>query len=179
RLLNGYGPTETTTFAATCHVREVAADASRIPIGYPLTGTHLHVLDATLQPVPSGQTGEIYIGGAGVASGYFNRPTLTARHFLPDPFRAEPGATLYRTGDLGRYRKDGALECLGRKDEQLKIRGFRVEPGEIAATLARHAVVRDAVVVAQEDHPGGLQLVAYYTARTSGVSAAPLREYLR
>ena len=142
RLLNGYGPTETTTFAATYQIREVAPSATSIPIGRPIANTRIYIVDKYREPVPIGAAGEILIGGQGVASGYLNRPELTAERFIASPFVA--GERLYRTGDLGRFRADGTIEFLGRNDFQVKIRGFRIELGEIEARLAEHPGVREA-----------------------------------
>ena len=175
RLLNGYGPTETTTFAATCQIREVAASATNIPIGRPISNARIYILDRHCEPVPIGASGEIYIGGAGVARGYLNRPELTAERFIASPF--VDGDRLYRTGDLGRYRRDGTIEFLGRNDFQVKIRGFRIELGEIEARLAEHPGVREAVVLAREDAPGDKRLVAYTTTRPD--AAPPGAEALR
>ena len=175
RLLNGYGPTETTTFAATCQIREVAASATSIPIGRPISNARIYILDRHCEPVPIGAAGEIHIGGAGVARGYLNRPELTAERFIASPF--VDGDRLYRTGDLGRYRRDGTIEFLGRNDFQVKIRGFRIEPGEIEARLAEHPGVREAVVLAREDAPGDKRLVAYTTTRPD--AAPPGAEALR
>jgi amino acid adenylation domain-containing protein len=178
RLLNGYGPTETTTFAATYQICEVAASATRIPIGRPISNTRIYILDRHREPVPIGASGEIHIGGAGVARGYLNRPELTAERFIASPFVG--GDRLYRTGDLGRYRPDGTIEYLGRNDFQVKIRGFRIELGEIEARLAEHPGVREAVALAREDAPGDQRLVAYTIARPDAAAAETeeLRAYL-
>ncbi|MGZ0700663.1 amino acid adenylation domain-containing protein [Pseudomonas piscis] len=180
RLVNGYGPTETTTFAVTHEPGELPADADSVPIGRPLSNTRVYVLDALGQPLPVGVVGEIHIGGDGVAKGYLNRPELTAERFLVDPFSDEPGALMYRTGDLGRWLPSGVLECIGRNDEQVKIRGFRIEPGEIQACLAGFPGLRDAVVLVREDAPGAKRLVAYYSLHDDTVAPTgeALREYL-
>lgn len=163
--LNAYGPTEATVYASTLlmDARDELGPGD-IPIGRPLLNTKIYILDAHRQPTPIGVAGEMYIGGAGVARGYLNRPDLTAERFLKDPFSANPQARMYKTGDLCRYRSDGNIEYLGRNDFQVKIRGFRIELGEIEARLAEHPSVREAVVLAREDHPGDKRLVAYVTA---------------
>ena len=161
RLVHCYGPTETTTYATTHEVREVGTDTDSVPVGRPISNTQIYVLDAQMQPVPLGITGEICIGGDGVALGYLNRPELTAEKFVQDPFN--PGALLYRTGDLGRWTQDGLLECLGRNDDQVKIRGFRIELGEVEARLASCPGIQDVAVLAREDMPGEKRLVAYFT----------------
>ena len=161
-VINAYGPTETTVCATT--YSNSSLDTKDPPIGRPIANTQIYILDGHGEPVPVGVTGELYIGGAGVARGYLNRPELTAERFLADPFRTEPGARVYRTGDLGRYLPDGNIEFLGRNDFQVKIRGFRIELGEIEARLADHPAVREAVVIAREDTSGDKRLVAYYTS---------------
>ncbi|WP_036254806.1 non-ribosomal peptide synthetase, partial [Methylobacter sp. BBA5.1] len=177
RLLNVYGPTETTTFATSYSVEAIAEQAESIPIGRPITNTQIYILDPQRQPVPIGVAGEIYIGGPGVAQGYLNRPELTAERFIADPFVNEPGAQLYKTGDLGCWRADGNIDYLGRNDHQVKIRGFRIEPGEIEARLAEYTGVRETAVLAREDVPGDKRLVAYYTGDAE-VTVDRLRAYL-
>ncbi|WP_420127865.1 non-ribosomal peptide synthase/polyketide synthase [Longimicrobium sp.] len=175
-LLNGYGPTETTTFAITHRITEVA-EGRGIPLGRPIANTRIYVLDAHGEPVPVGVAGEMYVGGAGVALGYLDRPELTAERFVADPFGGEPGARMYRTGDVGRWRADGTIEFMGRTDFQVKVRGFRIELGEIEARLLAHPEVREAVVLAREDAPGDKRLVAYVVAEES-VDAEALRAHV-
>jgi amino acid adenylation domain-containing protein/non-ribosomal peptide synthase protein (TIGR01720 family) len=177
RLLNLYGPSEDTTYSTWA---SIARDqASPISIGRPVAGTRAHVLDGSLAPVPAGVPGELLLGGAGLARGYLDRPALTAERFLPDPFGEAPGSRLYHTGDLVRFLPDGQLRFLGRLDHQVKVRGFRIEPGEIEACLRRHPEVQDAVVVAREDEPGTRRLVAYAVPRSGAPDAAELRDHLR
>ncbi|MDC0683710.1 non-ribosomal peptide synthetase [Sorangium atrum] len=176
RLINEYGPTETVVGCCIHEAGRGEGDAASVPIGRPIANTQLYVLDRKLEPVPVGVSGELYIGGAGVARGYLNRPALTAERFVPDPFRAEAGARLYRTGDACRWRGDGTLEYLGRLDHQVKIRGYRIELGEIESVLMQHEGVREAVVVAREDSPGNRRLVGYVTGRDG---TAPEPEALR
>ena len=180
RLINGYGPTESTTFAC-CHEisRDLSERAPSVPIGRPIANTRAYVLDRHLQAVPVGVPGEWYLAGDGLARGYLNLPELTAKRFLPDPFR--PESRLFRTGDQVRWRPDGTLEYLGRLDQQVKLRGFRVEPGEIEHALAQHAGVAQAVasVESRADTPGDQRLVAHVVLReAAAVSAAELRRHL-
>ncbi|MCU7645700.1 non-ribosomal peptide synthetase [Pseudomonas piscis] len=180
RLVNGYGPTETTTFAVTHEPGELPEAADSLPIGRPLSNTQVYILDAHQQPLPIGVAGEIVIGGDGVALGYLNRPELSAERFLHDPFSSEPDARMYRTGDLGRWLENGVLECIGRNDEQVKIRGFRIEPGEVEVRLAACPGIRDAQVLVREDEPGDQRLVAYYRVQddVAQLSAQTLRDAL-
>ncbi|WP_354676164.1 amino acid adenylation domain-containing protein [Pseudomonas syringae] len=173
RLFNAYGPTETTTFATVYEVRVVSEGEESLPIGRPIGNTRVYVLDAHQRLVPKGVTGELYIGGDGVALGYLNRPELTAEKFMADPFSDEPDAMMYRTGDLGRWLDDGQLECLGRDDDQVKIRGFRIELGEIVSCLHQLPGIGETVVLAREDEPGNVRLVAYYTSHDEGALLVP------
>jgi amino acid adenylation domain-containing protein len=176
RLLNGYGPTETTTFAAWYEIKEVI-DGKSIPIGRPITNTQLYALDRNMQPTPVGVAGELYIGGAGLARGYVNAPELTAQKFVSNPFH--PGERLYKTGDLVRYLPDGNVEFLGRADFQVKVRGFRIELGEIENVLCRHPMLREAAVVVREPVPGDKRLIGYYVSKNGAVAADELRLYLK
>lgn len=164
-LWNMYGPTETTIWSCVRQITAVDSAQHTEPIGGPIDHTHVYILDERLQPVSAGAIGEIHIGGAGLARGYLNRAELTAERFLSDPFAPEANARMYKTGDLGRWRQDGAIDFLGRTDHQVKIRGYRIELGEIEAQLARHADVREAAVVAREDEQGEKRLVAYLVPR--------------
>ena len=180
RLINEYGPTETVVGCCVYEVQPADPHIGSVPIGRPIANTQLYVLDANLEPVAPGVTGELYIGGEGVARGYLNRPELTSERFLPDPFSHVAGARIYKTGDLARYRPDGILEYLGRADDQIKMRGYRIEPGEIEATLAAHPNIQSSVVVAREDEPGKKLLVAYVVARDVDAPGTDvLRAYLR
>jgi amino acid adenylation domain-containing protein len=176
RLINSYGPTETTV-AATLHM--VDADGPAVPIGRPMPGYRVRVLDASLRPVPAGVPGELFVGGIGVARGYLHRPGATAERFVPDPFAAEPGARLYATGDLVRWTADGTLHFLRRTDDQVKVRGFRIEPGEIESVLRRHPAVRDTVVAVREDVPGDRRLVAYVVPEEGDPPMDDVRAALR
>jgi thioesterase domain-containing protein/acyl carrier protein len=179
RLLNVYGPTETTVFATAFEIAPRPGESTtyqRVPIGRPFANRAIYILDQHSHPVPIGVQGHLHIGGVGLARGYLNRPELTAEKFIPDPFRVEPGARMYKTGDLARYRPDGNIEFLGRADHQVKIRGFRIELGEIEAVLGQHPAVRKAVVLAREDAPGEKRLVAYVVAEST---ADELRRFLK
>ncbi|HEY3304677.1 MAG TPA: amino acid adenylation domain-containing protein [Candidatus Binatia bacterium] len=176
-LWNGYGPTETTVYSSLYRVDTLERPIS---IGRPVPNTRLYILDSHFQPVPIGVPGELLIGGIGVAHGYLNRPELTAEKFIRDPFSEDPESRLYRTGDLVRYLPDGNIDYLGRIDNQVKLRGFRIEPGEIETVLAQHPIVRQAVITAREDVPGDKRLVAYVVANEEKEgAAAELRNFLK
>ncbi|MFK2891137.1 amino acid adenylation domain-containing protein, partial [Dyella flagellata] len=168
RLVNHFGPTEATVGCATFEITEDVSQWPRIPIGRPIWNARLYVLDASLQPVPPGVAGELYIAGDGLARGYHRRAGLTAERFIANPFDA-PGRRMYRTGDLVCWRAEGVIDYLGRIDHQVKIRGFRIELGEVEAVLRRVAQVEHALVLAREDHPGQKQLVGYVLASTERV----------
>ncbi|MBX3053340.1 MAG: amino acid adenylation domain-containing protein [Caldilineaceae bacterium] len=179
-LINGYGPTENTTFSCCYPMNNPAQIGTTVPIGRPIRGSTAYILDGQMQPVPIGVPGELYVGGAGLALGYHHRPDLTAERFVPHPFADEPDARLYRTGDLARYREDGVIEFLGRVDRQVKIRGFRVEPGEIETVLSEHPAVRDGVVGVQTDEVLGKRLIAWWIGRPGAeADAGSLRDFLR
>ncbi|MFB2982742.1 amino acid adenylation domain-containing protein, partial [Microseira sp. BLCC-F43] len=174
---NVYGPTECTVNASVCHVQTAPAQPT---IGRPLANVQIYILDSHLQPVPIGVPGELHIGGAGLARGYLNRPELTGEKFINHPFSQEPGARLYKTGDLARYLPDGNIEFLGRIDYQVKVRGYRIELGEIERVLEQHPSVRQAVVLAREDEAGDKRLVAYIVAKQEQPSPADeLRGFLK
>jgi amino acid adenylation domain-containing protein len=178
RWMNSYGPTEATV-TATVH-EPAAPGEGDIPIGRPIASSRAFVLSGDLRPVPVGEAGELFLGGGGVARGYLGRPSLTAERFLPDPFAPEAGARLYRTGDRARLRPDGEIDFLGRVDEQVKVAGFRVEPGEVEAVLAEHPGVAEAAVVAREFDGAGTRLVAYAVLRAGGgADAGTLRRWMR
>ena len=180
RFFNAYGPTEATIGPTLYRVEELPEDTSHVPIGHPIANTQVYILDQRQQPVPVGVPGELYIGGVGVARGYLNRPELTAERFIPDPFSGEPGARLYKTGDLARYLPDGNIEFLGRTDHQVKVRGFRVELGEIETVLGRHPALQKVVVVARDDVPGDRRLVAYVVPKEEPApTTSELRRFLK
>ncbi|MEU5837256.1 amino acid adenylation domain-containing protein [Streptomyces diacarni] len=161
-VVNAYGSTETTVDSTVFQLgRDPLGDAAFVPVGRPLANTRIYVLDGRMRPVPTGVAGECYIGGDGVSRGYLGRPELTAERFLDDSFSSEPGARMYRTGDLARWRADGNLECLGRVDDQVKVRGFRVELGEVEAVLARHPAVAEAAAAVHKDDGRPARLVGY------------------
>jgi amino acid adenylation domain-containing protein/non-ribosomal peptide synthase protein (TIGR01720 family) len=183
RLWNNYGPTEYTVVTTYCPVPP-GSESAAPPIGRPIANTRVFVLDRHLQPVPVGVAGELCVSGAGLARGYLNRPELTAEKFIEwstddGRRRTDHGLRLYRTGDLVRWRPDGQLEFVGRTDDQVKLRGFRIEPGEIEAVLHRHAAVREAVVIAREDSPGNKRLVAYVVGQETSPDPGDLKNFLK
>jgi amino acid adenylation domain-containing protein len=176
-VFNGYGPTETTIWATTCPLHEPYN--GQPPIGLPRPNGKIYILDPAREPVPMGVTGEIYIGGVGIARGYLNRPDLTEERFVPDPFSDQPGARMYRSGDLACWKSDGLIHYRGRCDNQVKIRGYRIELGEIETAIQRCSGIRDAVVVAQADDHGNQRLVGYYTLDADAIiSPADLKSKL-
>lgn len=179
RVTNGYGPTENTTFTC-CHVmRGGETVPESVPIGRPISNSRVYILDEDLRPVPAGVAGELFAAGDGVARGYLNDAERTAEKFLPDPFSSEPDARMYRTGDLARWRHDGVVEFLGRLDNQVKILGYRIEPGEIEIALRAHRGVSQACVIPHTESGGSKKLVAYFTAKgTAGVSGQELKRFL-
>ncbi|TMC18165.1 MAG: amino acid adenylation domain-containing protein, partial [Chloroflexi bacterium] len=187
QLHNLYGPTEAAidvTFWQCQRDRkertELLSDAASVPIGRPLANTQIYLLDKHLQPVPVGSTAELYIGGVGLARGYFKGPELTAEKFIPDPFSRQGGARLYATGDLARWRGDGTIEFVGRLDQQVKLRGYRIELLEIEAVLRQSSLVQDCVVLMREDEPEEKRLVAYpVVAQGETLTTADLRSYLQ
>lgn len=177
-LINGYGPTECTTFAATHRIpHDLPADARSVPIGRPINDTALRILSPSMAMLPAGLVGELCIGGRGLARGYLQRPDLSAERFVDDPFGA-PGERLYRTGDRARWLADGSIEYLGRIDGQVKIRGHRIETGEVEAALLAHPGIKSCAVVPREDEAGHLRLVAYLVARGPEIAWTALRTHL-
>ena len=180
RLLHMYGPTESTTFASWHRVEAVPAEAPTVPIGGAVSNTQIYLLDRHLEPVPVGVAGELYIGGEGLARGYLNHPAWTAERFIPNPFSQEPGARLYRSGDVARYRADGAVEFIGRRDAQVKVRGCRIELGEVESLLREHPGVQDVVALCRDDARGDKRVVAYVVARDGAeLAAGDLRHHLQ
>ncbi|WP_013334574.1 non-ribosomal peptide synthetase [Gloeothece verrucosa] len=177
KLVNSYGPTEATVVSTLYYLPDAPVKGGEIPIGKPINNVQVYILDQYLQPMPLGVPGELYIGGLGIARGYLNRPELTAEKFIDNPFKA--GDKLYKTGDLVRYKPDGNLEFLGRIDSQVKIRGFRIELAEIEAILNQYSRIKQAVVIAREDHPGNKQLVAYLLGKQNQVTLEEIRYYLK
>jgi amino acid adenylation domain-containing protein/non-ribosomal peptide synthase protein (TIGR01720 family) len=189
--MNTYGPTEGTIIATAYELppsshpadEDLGDDGAsgamqQVPIGYPIANVRIYLLDLNLEPVPIGVPGELYIAGAGVAEGYLGRPALTAERFVPDPYGDLPGARMYRSGDLARYRQDGSIEFVGRADHQVKVRGFRVEPGEIEAILEQHEALKECAVIAQSHEGGHARLVAYFVPAAEAVPTETLRRFL-
>ncbi len=179
RLINGYGPTENTTFTCCYPVTQPEQISGSLPIGRPIANTQVYVLDRWMQPVPVGVVGELYAGGDGLATGYLNQPELTAERFIANPFSADPNDRLYKTGDLVRYLPDGAIEFLGRNDLQVKVRGFRVELGEIETVLSAHPLIQTAAIVVREDRPNDKSLAAFLVPAGRAPSFTELTSYLR
>ncbi|PSB57975.1 non-ribosomal peptide synthetase, partial [Chamaesiphon polymorphus] len=179
RLIDGYGPTENTTFTCCYEIGQTQLQQT-VPIGKPIANTQVYILDPQLQPVPVGVTGELHIGGDGLARGYLNRPELTASKFIPNPFSSDKSARLYKTGDLARYLNDGNIEFLGRLDHQVKIRGFRIELGEIEAVISQHPQVSQVVAIDREDISGNQQLVAYVIAQSGAeISSTEIKDFVK
>ena len=179
QIVNGYGPTENTTFTCCCRINSTLSErVSSIPIGHPIGNTTIYLLGNNSTLVPIGVFGELHIGGMGLASSYLNSPELTAEKNVPNLFAEEGGSRLYRTGDLARYLPDGNIEFIGRVDHQVKIRGFRIELGEIESVLNQNLLVSSSVVLCHADKSGGKRLVAYVVCEES-VSTLSLRRYLR
>jgi amino acid adenylation domain-containing protein len=179
RMMNVYGPTESTTYSTWHLIDEAGAAAASVPIGKAIANTQTYVLDANLEPVPTGILGELYIGGDGLARNYLRRPDLTAERFIPNPFATSPGDRLYKTGDLARLLPDGAIDFCGRADGQIKIRGFRVELPEIEVAMYTHPLVREAYAVVYEPNPGDMRIAAYAAVDSPDTADAnELREFL-
>jgi aspartate racemase len=178
-IVNAYGPTEATIISTLYDVVPRSARDRNTPIGKPIKNSKIYLLDSLLRPVPVGVAGEIHIGGVGLADGYLNRPELNATRFIHDPFSGDPGSRLYKTGDTARFLSDGNIEFVGRVDHQVKVRGFRVEPGEIEFALRQHPSVKDAVVLAKGDRTGVKRLVAYIVPAGVAAGGAELRAFLK
>ncbi|MDB5241712.1 MAG: adpA, partial [Spirosoma sp.] len=180
QMVNGYGPTESTTFASFFPLSTTGWEMGSVPIGRPVSNTQLYIVDSFLNPMPVGMPGELLIGGDGLAIGYLNEPDLTAKKFIANPFSHQAGARLYRTGDLTRYLADGTIEFLGRLDDQLKIRGFRIEPAEIEQALCRHPAVGEALVLADTLPSGVKRLIGYVVPKGNAViQPDKLRAFLK
>jgi amino acid adenylation domain-containing protein len=179
-IVNGYGPTESTTFSCCYRIPRALPDAlTAIPIGPPIANTSAYVLDDRFEPAPFGVPGALCLGGDGLARAYLRQPALTAERFVPDPFSSEPGGRLYRTGDLARLQADGTIDFLGRRDGQLKVRGFRIEAGEVEAALLAHPHVKEAAVVLRDVAPDDRRLIAYLVTADGDVPVDDLRRFLR
>ncbi|MDF5724715.1 MAG: amino acid adenylation domain-containing protein [Rhizonema sp. PD37] len=182
RLMNEYGPTEATVSATSCNLSTlnlIRLDEREVPIGKPLQNYQVYLLDKSLQPVPIGVPGELYISGIGLARGYCHKANLTAEKFIPHPFSEQPGSRLYKTGDLARYRNDGNIEYVGRVDSQVKLRGFRIELKEVEAALNQHPQVWETLVSIQENEPGNKHLVAYIVPHENVPNSLILRQFLK
>lgn len=177
RLINGYGPTEGTTFTCCHAVTSADAEGDSIPIGHPIANTRVYLLDESMKPVGVGVPAELCAAGDGLARGYWKQSEFTAEKFVS--YADDPDGRVYKTGDLARYREDGCIEFLGRIDQQIKLRGFRIEPGEIEAALARHPGVRECVVIARAPESGEKRLAAYVVPSAAAVPAAELRDFLK
>jgi amino acid adenylation domain-containing protein len=180
RLIDGYGPTENTTFTCCYSIGQTQDLQQTIPIGRPIANTQVYILDPQIQPVPIGVVGELHIGGDGLARGYLNRPELTQAKFIPHPFAPDKSARLYKTGDLARYLPDGNIEFLGRLDHQVKIRGFRIELGEIEVVISQHPQVSQVVAINREDISGNKHLVAYVITQSGAeISSAEIKDFVK
>ncbi|MEO1373454.1 MAG: amino acid adenylation domain-containing protein, partial [Cyanobacteria bacterium J06635_10] len=179
RLINGYGPTENTTFTCCYSLVDEQDIQQTVPIGKPIANTQVYILDQHMQPVPIGVAGELHVGGDGLATGYLKRPELTLEKFIPNPFSSDKSARLYKTGDLARYLPDGNIEFLGRLDDQVKIRGFRIELGEIEAVLSTHPQIQQAVVIPIGDNSENKRLVAYVVSNKKTLSTNQIRDFLQ
>jgi len=179
-LVNNYGPTECTVVATSGTVPPNGFTDDRPTIGRPITNTQIYILDEHLRQVPVGTVGELHIGGKGVARGYLNQPELTSEKFIPDTFSSKPGARLYKTGDRARFMPDGQIAFMGRIDDQIKIRGYRIDPSEIITALDRHPMISSSYVIAREDHKGEKRLIAYVVPTPeSRPTCTELRDFLR
>ena len=179
RIINEYGPTETVVGACIFEVSDEYDGQGSVPIGMPIANTQLYILDAAMQPSLINMPGYIYIGGDGLARGYFNRPEVTAETFIPNPFSKKPGSRLYKTGDQGKFLRQGVMVFLGRDDQMVKIRGYRVEMGEIESALCQHPGIQEAVVIAWDQNKSDKRLVAYLAGKKDATAVSELRDYLK